>query len=141
MRQVSFLVALLLVAACTRPAPDLAPIGEVLAAQTAAWNRGDLEGFMAGYQRSDSLKFVGSNGVTYGWQATLDGYRKRYPDGAARGTLRFEILSTEAVGEQSAFTVGRWFLTRPEAGDLDGHFTLLWQHLDGRWVIVADHSS
>ncbi|SDK83537.1 protein of unknown function [Catalinimonas alkaloidigena] len=95
---------------------------------------------MAGYWRSDSLRFVSTQGITYGWQATLDRYRQRYPDAASRGTLRFEIVSTELLSDDSAFLVGRFFLTRPEKGDADGYFTLLWRKIDGAWVIVVDHT-
>ncbi len=63
--------------------------------QTQAWNAGNLDQFMNGYWQSDSLKFIGSSGITYGWQNTLDRYRKNYPDQASRGTLRFQILSVD----------------------------------------------
>ncbi len=108
--------------------------------QQTAWNNGDLEAFMAPYWQSDSLKFIGKNGVTYGWQATLERYRKSYPDRATMGILTFTIISHEKVGKKSVFTVGKWHLKR-EKGDAEGHFSLLWKKIKGKWVIVADHSS
>ena len=115
-------------------------IRAIMARQEAAWNRGDLEAFMEGYWRSDSLRFIGSRGLTYGWQQTLDNYRKGYPDRAAMGTLTFTLLSVEPLSRKSAFVVGKWHLKR-SAGDLSGHFTLFWKKIKGEWVIVADHSS
>ena len=112
----------------------------IMDAQEKAWNRGDLEAFMAGYWKSDSLKFIGSRGLTYGWQQTLANYKKGYPDQETMGQLKFTILSVDILSRKSAFVIGQWQLTR-KAGDLDGHFTLLWKKIGGQWQIVADHSS
>jgi len=119
---------------------DQMTIREIMAAQETAWNRGDLEAFMEGYWKSDSLRFIGSKGLTYGWKQTLDNYQKGYPDRDAMGKLTFTILSVEQLSRRSAFVVGKWHLAR-KAGDLSGHYTLLWRKIKGRWVIVADHSS
>ena len=115
-------------------------IRRIMADQELAWNRGDLEGFMQGYWHSDSLRFIGSRGLTYGWQQTLDNYKKGYPDTDAMGKLKFTILSVEQLSKRSAYVIGKWRLTR-KAGDLEGHYTLLWKKVKGKWVIVADHSS
>jgi ketosteroid isomerase-like protein len=138
-----YLVSLFLVAACSagRPTALRHDISRVLTTQTAAWNRGDVAGFMQGYWQSDSLVFIGKRGLTYGWQPTLDNYRRSYPDAAAMGQLTFSNLRITPVGAQAAHVVGRWHLTRPAAGDLEGHFLLVFRRLAGRWVIVADHSS
>jgi ketosteroid isomerase-like protein len=109
--------------------------------QTQAWNAGNLDQFMNGYWQSDSLKFIGSSGITYGWQNTLDRYRKNYPDQASRGSLRFEILSVDLTSKDAAFVIGRFFLTRPQKGDASGYFTLLWRKIGGQWKIVVDHTS
>lgn len=95
---------------------------------------------MQGYWQSDSLMFIGKSGVTRGWQATLDNYKRGYPDRAAMGTLTFTLVSMQPTGSKSALVVGKWHLARTE-GDLQGHFSLLWKKLKGKWVIVADHSS
>jgi len=115
-------------------------IRAIMQTQEDAWNRGDLEAFMDSYWHSDSLKFIGSRGLTYGWQQTLDNYKKGYPDRDAMGTLKFTILSVEQLSSKSAFVIGKWHLAR-KAGDLSGHYTLLWKKIKGKWVIVADHSS
>ena len=113
----------------------------VLSTQTAAWNRGDVAGFMHGYWESDSLVFIGQKGLTYGYQATLDNYRKNYPSPAAMGQLDFSNLHVSPLAPGAAQVVGRWHLARPAAGDLQGHFLLVLRQIGGQWVIVADHSS
>ena len=109
-------------------------------AQQAAWNRGDLTAFMQGYWQSDSLTFVGSRGVTYGWQATLEGYQRRYPDRATMGQLTFGIERLTALGPNAALLIGTWRLTRA-ADSPGGYFSLTWRRIEGRWVIVSDHTS
>ena len=116
-------------------------IRRTMAAQEAAWNRGELEKYMVGYWESDSLRFIGSKGLTHGWQPTLANYQKGYPDRAAMGTLHFDLIDVEVLSPGAAFVIGKWALARPEKGDISGHFTLLWKKTGGRWVIVADHSS
>jgi len=118
-------------------------IAQVLTTQTAAWNKGDIPGFMAGYWHSDSLVFIGKKGLTYGWQPTLDNYRKGYPDAAQMGQLDFSSLHINLLSADVAQVVGRWHLARPgaAAGDLQGHFLLIFRRIGGQWVIVADHSS
>jgi len=115
-------------------------IRRVMADQESAWNRADLEAFMDGYWKSDSLTFIGSRGVTNGWQATLDSYKKGYPDAEAMGKLTFTILTLEILSPESAYVIGKWHLARTK-DELGGHFTLLWKKIGGKWVIVADHSS
>jgi hypothetical protein len=134
--------ALLLSCATSRPsASQRGDISQVLATQTAAWNRGDVTGFMQGYWQSDSLVFIGKSGLTYGWQPTLDNYRRSYPDAAAMGQLTFSNLRISPISADAAHVVGRWQLARPAAGDLGGHFLLVFRRIEGCWVIVADHSS
>jgi len=123
-----------------KPDKNTRAILDVMSKQEAAWNAGNLEEFMTGYWKSDSLKFIGSSGLTYGWQQTLDRYKKSYPNQAAMGKLTFTILSVEKLSAKSAFVIGKWHLKRAEDAP-NGHFTLLWKKIDGRWVIVADHSS
>ena len=108
--------------------------------QQQAWNTGDKEKFMQTYWQSDSLMFIGKNGVTYGWQNTLDNYKKGYPDTAAMGKLNFDILEVKRLSVMYFFVVGKWHLTR-SIGDVGGHFTLLFKKVKNKWVIVADHSS
>jgi ketosteroid isomerase-like protein len=135
-----FLAIALTAATAQDPAKSKKAIMAVLHAQETAWNAGDIEGFMQGYWQSDSLKFIGSNGLNYGWSQTLDNYRKHYPDVAAMGKLSFSILSIDITSPKSAFVVGKWHLAR-EHDEPQGYFTLLWKLIKGKWVIVADHTS
>lgn len=121
-------------------ADDRAAIQSIMDQQVRCWNAGDLDCFMEGYWRSDSLMFIGKTGVTYGYDSTLARYRQRYPNQAAMGSLHFDVLSLEALSEDACFMVGRWSLQR-SIGDLGGHFTLLFRRIDGQWRIVKDHSS
>ena len=119
---------------------DEAVIRSVLNTQMNAWNRGDLESFMEGYWRSDSLMFIGKSGVTYGWENTLNNYKKGYPDTAAMGKLKFDILEVKRLSVIYFSVVGKWALTR-SIGDVSGHFTLLFKKVKNKWVVVSDHSS
>lgn len=135
------LTTLFLHSGMAQKASDREDILEVLQEQTENWNKGKMEKFMEGYWQSDSLKFIGKNGITYGWQQTLENYKTRYPDKESRGTLRFQILTVDFISKDAAFVIGKFFLTRPKKGDANGHFTLLWRKIKGEWLIVADHSS
>ncbi len=119
---------------------DREAILAVMEQQESAWNKGDLEGFMKGYWDSDSLRFIGKSGITYGWKPTLANYQRGYPDRAAMGKLKFTILRVESLGKDVAHVTGAWLLTR-EKDAPSGYFTLLWRKIKGQWVIVADHSS
>jgi hypothetical protein len=108
--------------------------------QSSAWNRGDIEGFMKSYWESDSLMFIGTSGITYGWKNTLDHYKRSYPDTTAMGKLRFTLLEIKQLSAVYSHVIGKWHLQRT-AGDVEGYFTLLFQKIKGLWVIIADHSS
>lgn len=108
-------------------------------AQEKAWNNGDIKGFMAHYWHSDSLKFIGSKGITYGWQKTLDNYLKGYPTKEAMGVLKFTVIEASQLSKSSVYIIGKWELQKEKPAG--GHFTLLWKKIDGQWVIVADHTS
>jgi ketosteroid isomerase-like protein len=119
---------------------DDTTIRGILRQQTEAWNRGDIDQFMKGYWQNDSLMFIGKSGVTYGWQNTLNNYKKGYPDTAAMGKLNFNILIVKKISPEYYNVVGKWHLKR-SIGDLQGHYTLLFRKVDGQWVIIQDHSS
>lgn len=119
---------------------DREQITALMSVQTSAWNKGDIDGFMATYWHSDSLLFIGKNGVTYGWQATLDRYKKTYPDAAAMGKLDFQLLEFKPLAPGTCLLVGKWHLQRT-IGDLQGHFSLILKKIKGQWKIIADHSS
>ena len=111
-----------------------------LAAQSAAWNKGNIEAFMKGYWENDSLMFIGKSGITYGYKNTLSNYKKSYPDVGAMGTLTFTIIKIKAISDNYQQVIGKWHLKRIK-GNLEGHFTLLFQKFGPKWLIVMDHSS
>lgn len=113
----------------------------ILDRQMKAWNEGNIDNFMNGYWESDSLMYIGKMGVTYGYKSTLQSYKKNYPDKSTMGTLKFDIIKVSFISNDAYFVVGKWYLTRPQKGDVGGHYTLLWRKIKGNWVIVADHSS
>jgi len=112
----------------------------LLDSQNQAWNRGDLEGFMKGYWENDSLRFIGKSGITYGYNNTLNNYKRGYPDTAAMGKLQFTILVVKKLSPRYYEVVGKWYLKR-SIGDVSGHYTLLLRKINSKWVIISDHSS
>ena len=135
-----FIIAMLFFGSATAQSKDEQTIRTLIEEQRLAWNMGDKEKFMQTYWQSDSLMFIGKSGVTYGWQNTLENYKKGYPDTAAMGKLKFNILEVKRLSVMYFFVVGKWYLTR-SIGDVGGHFTLLFKKVKNKWVIVADHSS
>ena len=122
------------------PAKADEAIRDLLSAQTAAWNRGDIEGFMQGYWHSDETTFSGSSGVSRGWQALLERYRKNYSTRAIMGHLEFSELEITALGDEAALILGRWHLDR-ESGPVGGVFTLVARRFPEGWRIIHDHTS
>ena len=113
---------------------------KVLETQRLAWNKGDIDAYMQGYWKSDSLMFIGKSAPAYGWQTTLDNYRKGYPDKAAMGQLNFDILQLNVLYAANAFVMGAWHLKR-EKDAPGGYFTLWFRKINGEWKIVCDHTS
>lgn len=138
------LAALLVLGAELRSRPPAAgPEAEIRAlldAQAAAWNRGDIQGFMEGYWKSPQTAFVGSNGVVRGWQAVLDRYRRTYPDRRAMGTLTFSGIEVTLLSPDSALILGHWQLER-ERDRPGGVFTLVARKFPDGWRIIHDHTS
>jgi hypothetical protein len=123
-----------------QPGKDEKEIRDLLNRQTLAWNRGNIDEFMSGYWKSDSLMFVGKSGVTYGYTNTLNNYKKNYSDSAQMGKLFFDLLQVKKLSAEYYWVLGKWFLKR-SVGDIGGHYTLLFRKIAGKWMIVADHSS
>jgi ketosteroid isomerase-like protein len=119
---------------------DELTIRKVLDNHIKAWNKGDIEDFMQGYWKNDSLMFIGKNGINWGWQKTLENYKKRYPDVTAMGKLSFDIILIKELSPEYYYVVGKWMLNR-SIGDLNGHYNLLFRKINGIWLIIADHSS
>lgn len=114
-------------------------IRAVLAQQVSDWNNFNIEGFMQGYWKSDSLMFIGAK-ITHGWDSTLARYKKSYPSKEAMGILRFEILRLQFTSHGSCLVTGKYFLQR-KSDNPNGIFTLLFRKKNGKWVVVYDHTS
>ncbi len=122
------------------PRREEAELRDLLTAQVAAWNHGDIEGFMQGYWKSDQTTFSGSSGVSRGWQALLDRYRKNYSTRAIMGHLEFSGLEITPLADDAALILGQWHLDR-ETGPTGGVFTLVARRFPEGWRIIHDHTS
>ena len=114
-----------------------ADVRAVMEAQQTAWNRGDIDGFMNGYDRGETTTFVSGDQLIRGWQTVLERYKKQYSSREQMGTLTFSELSVISMGPDRAVADGRWQLTR--ANDAPhGRFTLIFHRGEGGWRIVHD---
>ena len=125
-----------------QPTPAETVIRSVLDSQQAAWNRGDVEAFMSGYEASDSIRFVGAT-ITRGYRHVLENYHRRYSSKEKMGQLTFSAIEVVPLGAEYASVLGKWHLDRsPEAGgEVGGFFTLLFRKTDNGWKIILDHTS
>ena len=131
-----------LVSISAQPTPADRAIRRVLDQQQAAWNRGDVEAFMSGYQASDATTFVGST-ITRGYRQVLENYHRRYPTKEKMGQLTFSEIEITPLGAEYASVIGKWHLDRPHeaGGNVGGIFTLLFRKTAAGWKIILDHTS
>jgi len=119
---------------------NVAAVRAVIEAQAAAWNRGDVEGYMEGYAKEDTTTFVSGDTITRGWRTVLERYKAHYDTREKMGTLAFTELEIKPLSEFYFMATGRWQLTR--AGDTPhGRFTLIFRRTNAGWRIVHDHTS
>jgi ketosteroid isomerase-like protein len=119
---------------------DTDAIRAVLDAQRGAWNRGDIDGYMEGYARSDTTVFISGDSVTRGWQTVRDRYRTGYDSREKMGTLTFSDLEVSLLNSTTAIVIGHWQLQRAN-DEPKGRFTLIFKRLKNGWRIVHDHTS
>ena len=120
----------------------IAIIDQQMAEQIECWNSGDIPCYMKHYWHSDSLLFIGKNGVTNGWQETLENYLEGYDSPESMGQLTFENIHKKLLDDQTVQIIGKWSLERDASiGNISGHYSLIWQLKEGKWVIISDHSS
>jgi ketosteroid isomerase-like protein len=143
---VRLVLALLAVAAgCAGPrgfgAEDRAGVVAVLERQRQAWNRGDLDGYMAGYAATADLVFTSGGRIRRGFDETRASYAKRYRgDRAGMGQLEFEILDVQPAGADGAVVLGRWRLRgTPNQGS--GVVSVVLERRPEGWRIIHDHTS
>ena len=140
MRSIFFISMTLLSVSSFCQTKDEAEVRKVLERQNHAWNRGDIDAFMVGYWENDSLMFIGKSAVTYGYKNTLSNYKKNYPDTTVMGKLTFTLIQLKQLSSEYFHVTGKYYLTRT-IGDGSGHFTLVFRKLNGKWLIISDHSS
>ena len=146
MRKVALLLSGIMVLSMVAVAGDdtaaRSAIGRVLQTQQDAWNRQDLESFMAGYWNSPDLTFFSGASIASGWQGALERYRKTYQGaGKEMGKLEFSELRIESLGKDSAFVRGAWHLTMSDGKTPHGLFTLIFRRFPDGWKIIHDHTS
>ncbi len=119
---------------------DKNEIISVLKEQEKFWNKGNIDGFMQGYVKSDNLVFNGSSGPFYGWDSVKDRYIKTYPSKEKMGILNFKIQNISLITTNVAQLLGQFFLTYPK-NEVSGYFTLVFIKLKDKWLILSDHTS
>ncbi len=154
MRRVLFCLALSLLAgsgllsACA-PADETAVdaaelrtvVDSLLRTSAAAWNGGDLDGFLGWYRRGRETTYIGSSGLIHGWEAIRDRYAPLFAVGAARDSLRFENLESRPLGAGLGLATARYELFQGDSLAAAGVFTLVLKQTPEGWRIVHDHSS
>lgn len=142
MKKLLLVLCLLVFVGCnfqSNETEDKEAILQVMKLQEEAWSNNDLEGFMQGYWKNDSLKFYGSSGLTKGWQQTLDNYKRGYPTKEHSGKLHFKINDISKIDDGSYWVMGEYFLKR-SVSDTNGVFLIIFKKINGEWKIVADIS-
>jgi hypothetical protein len=137
---IPFLLFTLLMFRTSAQSNDELEIRKILDKQTKTWNLGNIDEFMTTYWQSDSLEFIGPDGITHGYSNILNRYKKKYTDTVKMGKLLFTTVSTKKLSPEYYFVIGKWHLKRT-IGDVGGMFTLLFKKIKSKWVIVTDHSS
>jgi hypothetical protein len=113
-------------------------IEDVLNNQMHSWNKGDIKGFMEGYEKSDSLQFITRKGRTMGWQSVSDNYTKHYPSTKEMGHLNFKNLIVKNLSDSLAQVYGNWELLKDST--VGGNFSLVLKHKPEGWKIIIDHT-
>ncbi len=116
-------------------------VKRVLNEQIVQWNLGNIDGFMQGYWKSDSLLFITSKGPRYGYQSVSDSYKKNYPSKEAMGNLRFEVVKIQWVDKSAGISqvLGKWHVSdngKPQSG----YFSLIFKNVNNQPKIVIDHT-
>lgn len=137
---IAFLAVVLGAASIKSPKKEKEAILKVMNEQQECWNNADLKCFMSFYHKSDSIQFVAKNGVNYGWENIYKSYQKGFPNAEAMGKLTYTIIDVDIYGKNHAMVTGKFELIRKEDKP-SGYFTLIWEKIDGKWLIISDHTS
>jgi hypothetical protein len=115
-------------------------IRQIMDKSAKDWSEGSIDKFMTAYWNNDSVMYVGGNKIAYGYQHMLAAYKKSFPDTAAMGKLAFDLLDVRELSAEYYLVTGKFLLTRT-IGNASGMFTVLFRKINGKWLIVYDHSS
>ena len=141
MKKTLLLISIIMLVGCYSidQKKDKIEIKKALLKSAEDWSNGDIDAYMNVYWKSDKLQFIGKNGITYGWQKTLENYKKGYPSKEHTGKLTFEILNINFLAKDLYSLTGKYHLERT-VGNANGVYTLIFKKIDGKWVIISDHS-
>jgi len=131
-------------AACAAPAPTADPSPELQALldqSAAAWNAGDLDGFLITYARDSATTFVTTRGPVYGFETIRDRYAARFEPGAERDSLHFTAFTVRMLGADYVLSTARYVLTRGDSVTATGPFTVIWERRPEGWRMIHDHTS
>lgn len=124
------------------PAADVSlHVEEILQLSAAAWNAGDLDGFMVHYERAHTTTYIGSGGLLIGFDAIRDRYAPGFEPGAERDSLRFESIRARPLDQLFALATARYVLHRDGEITSSGPFTLVLRRIEGVWKIIHDQSA
>ncbi|MFV0540307.1 MAG: YybH family protein [Aestuariibaculum sp.] len=118
---------------------DVKAIRSVLKAQRQAWSKNNIEKYMESYWKNDSLQFYGKNGLVYGWDNTLERYKRAYPTKEHTGKLSFKINSISKINDEAYYVLGEYHIKR-DMGNATGIFMIVFKKINGKWKIIADTS-
>ncbi|MDX1395334.1 MAG: nuclear transport factor 2 family protein [Gemmatimonadota bacterium] len=116
-------------------------VSDILDAQAAAWNAGDLDGFMSSYDLSPETSYIGASGLITGFEGIRERYAPLFEPGAERDSLHFVNLSVRELDPRFGVATARYVLTAGGRITSTGPFTLVLMRVEGTWVIVHDQSA
>jgi len=128
--------------ALTTASREQLDVVKVLLAQQAAWNKGDIDAFVATYKDAPDTLMV-THQISHGFAGLVEEYRHDYPTKAAMGTLTFSELEAKTLDADFAIVVGKYHLERAkkEGGNAEGVFSVVLEKTDKGWKIVLDHTT
>lgn len=123
-------------------AEEAAAIRQVLEEQQRAWNAGNIEEFMKGYENSEATTFMGKE-VSRGYSGVIARYRRTYSNQEQMGKLTFSEIEVRMLGKDHALVLGKFALERTAAGGgaASGRYTLIAKKTKQGWKFIHDHTS
>jgi uncharacterized protein (TIGR02246 family) len=114
---------------------------EVLDGAAGSWNRRDLEAFLSDYPEDRRATFVSRQGVLHGRAEIRERYVPRFSSEAPRDSLSFENVEADALAPDVVHVIAWYRLTRGDSLVTRAPTSLVLIRVDGRWLILKDHTS